>query len=176
MFCGQCQTVTLTGEKCAHCGLPFKIFQKPEIQVDKKGDLYEKVRLVQNHQLNPTDFLEYLQAERSKIRRAGELAGELEPMAPLGQALDFWGRALEEVEVWLDTRNELKLATALALATQADEQLHRAVLADWEQTRKSVASQQWMLKLQGYQPPPPVTGPDPPAPESAETDWYPGPH
>lgn len=153
----------------------MQIFVKPEVQFDKKAELYDYIRQVQSQEAAES-LRSYIHQERKKIGNATELAGEETPGSPVHAAIRFWSQALDQAEHWLASQSELALASCLALATQADEQLQKAVHAEWEQTRNEVVATQWQLRLQGFQPPPPASGSAPPAPESGGTDWYPVQH
>lgn len=156
MFCAHCQTILLEGQKCTHCGRDIPIFQPPPGEWEKKSELHQKTRELQSGELDRAGFLAYVREERGKIERARAAAGNHPDQAPLLEGVRLWEQALDTAEQWSENSSELLLQACLALATQTDAQLKRAVQIDWEKTRDTLASQQWQLRLKGYEPPPPI--------------------
>lgn len=156
MFCAHCRTILLDGQKCTHCGRDIPLFQPPPGDFEKKSELHQKTRELQAGAIDRDAFMVYVRAEKHKVTRARDLAGEHPDQAALLEALRLWEQALEMAEQWSDSSNELILQACLALATQTDAQLKQAVYLDWEKTRDTMVSQQWQLRLKGYEPPPPL--------------------
>lgn len=155
VFCHHCRQLVLEGEDCPQCKRTLAPFEPPPEKFDKKGDLHERSCALQVGSLPLEVFLAYLEEERDKIRKAQQLLANEEVDRLLLAASQSWSQALDLAEQWAAQRNELLLQSAIALATQADEQLRLALLASWEQRRTEIKAHQDTLRLAlGSQPPP----------------------
>ncbi len=166
MFCNQCRKLVLEGDDCPTCGKPIAALLPPPTDFDKKGDLHEKTRALRNGSLTPGQFCLYLEEERAKVSQARQKLAEVEE-SHLEEAIQSWEQALNYAEQWVQSGNDLMLQSSLALATQTDELLKVAVLADWEKTRDWIKAEQAVLRLSNE---------CPPARESDETGFYPNLH
>lgn len=150
MFCAECRLLIPQGDSCHQCGKVPNALQPPPVKFDKKGDLEE--HLLNRRYGKPDELEPFLASERAKVIEArSKLAGPPplgEQDIGVGSAIDFWEQALDAAERWSSSQAETDYQAALAMASQTDEQLKRAVIADWNRSMEVWMAEQETLRAQ----------------------------